>query len=171
MARLLEGSPADGQSLAVIPGSNPAQPALIVGTPEGIETSVDGGATWQAAQLPAGGGVSALERDPEPRPPVRRHKHRPHLRERQPRPDLASCQPHTNASHTISLRYPHLAGRAATGSSRGATCITSHLKDARAFHIIGFPYNKDATLVSARQRPTNIIPANTEGGKLHGILE
>ena len=66
-ARMLEGSPADGQSLAVIPGSNPAQPALIVGTPEGIETSADGGITWQTAQLPAGGGVSALERDPERR--------------------------------------------------------------------------------------------------------
>ena len=67
IALMLEGSPADGQSLAVIPGSNPAQPALVVGTPEGIETSADGGITWQTAQLPDSGGVSALERDPERR--------------------------------------------------------------------------------------------------------
>ena len=52
MARMLEGSPADGQSLVVIPGSNPAQPALIVGTSEGMETSADGGIKWQTAQLP-----------------------------------------------------------------------------------------------------------------------
>lgn len=66
-AKLLAGSPANGQTLVVIPGSDPAQPALIVGTSDGIQTSAGGGTTWQTAQLPNSGGVAAVERDPERR--------------------------------------------------------------------------------------------------------
>jgi hypothetical protein len=66
-AKMLAGSPANGEDLAVIPGSNPAQPALVVGTAEGIYASADGGTTWVMVELPESGGVVALERDPERR--------------------------------------------------------------------------------------------------------
>jgi photosystem II stability/assembly factor-like uncharacterized protein len=66
-AKLLVGSPANGQALVIIPGNDPTQPALVVGTPDGLWTSADGGATWQAAELPNSGGVTALDRDPERR--------------------------------------------------------------------------------------------------------
>jgi hypothetical protein len=65
--RLDDGSPADGQALAVIPGAAAAPPALVVGTSSGIAVSPDGGATWQVPDLPHSGGVTAFARDPERR--------------------------------------------------------------------------------------------------------
>jgi photosystem II stability/assembly factor-like uncharacterized protein len=66
-ACLLVGSPPNGRAIAVIPGTDPATPALVVGTTEGIQASADAGTTWQIAELPQGGGVAALDRDPERR--------------------------------------------------------------------------------------------------------
>jgi photosystem II stability/assembly factor-like uncharacterized protein len=63
----LKGSPGGGQALAVIPGAVGMQPALVVGTQDGITVSPDGGATWGRPDLQQGGGVTAFVRDPERR--------------------------------------------------------------------------------------------------------
>lgn len=64
---LKEGSPTDGQAFVIIPGAANMPPALVVGTANGIVVSPDGGATWNAADLPHTGGVTAFARDPERR--------------------------------------------------------------------------------------------------------
>jgi photosystem II stability/assembly factor-like uncharacterized protein len=64
---LLEGSPQGGEALAVITGAALMQPALVVGTQDGVVVSPDGGATWNTPEMPRAGGVTALARDPERR--------------------------------------------------------------------------------------------------------
>lgn len=66
-ATLLDGSPQDGQALAIIPGATPMQSALVVGTQSGIVVSPDSGATWHTPEMPHTGGVTAFARDPERR--------------------------------------------------------------------------------------------------------
>jgi BNR/Asp-box repeat len=51
----------------VIPGSGGTLPALLAGTPDGIQVSADGGDSWTGAVLPHKGSVTALARDPERR--------------------------------------------------------------------------------------------------------
>lgn len=63
---LLEGSPRNGTGLAVIPGPTAKPPALLVSTPTGLSVSPDS-YTWQVAELPHEGAVTAFVRDPERR--------------------------------------------------------------------------------------------------------
>jgi hypothetical protein len=63
----LDGSPQGGQALAVIPGATAGQPALVIGTGDGIAVSTDGGTSWHISELPHKGGVTAFARDPERR--------------------------------------------------------------------------------------------------------
>jgi photosystem II stability/assembly factor-like uncharacterized protein len=64
---LLQGSPPGGRTIAAVPGSDPTKTALVVGTPGGLWTSPDSGATWRKPDMPAPGGVTAIARDPERR--------------------------------------------------------------------------------------------------------
>ena len=64
---LLQGSPPGGKTIAAVPGSDPTKTALVVGTPDGLWTSPDSGATWRKPDMPAPGGISAVARDPERR--------------------------------------------------------------------------------------------------------
>jgi photosystem II stability/assembly factor-like uncharacterized protein len=59
--------PQDHQALVAIPGATGVPPALVVGTKDGLQGSPDGGVTWHSPELPHGGGVTALARDPERR--------------------------------------------------------------------------------------------------------
>jgi hypothetical protein len=63
---LLPGSPRDGTSIVAIPGAAARPPALLVGTPTGLSVSSDTH-TWEAANLPQEGAITALARDPERR--------------------------------------------------------------------------------------------------------
>jgi photosystem II stability/assembly factor-like uncharacterized protein len=50
-----------------IPGAVGTPPALVAGTPDGLQVSPDGGDTWEEPDLPRAGSITALERDPERR--------------------------------------------------------------------------------------------------------
>jgi hypothetical protein len=61
------GAPTGGTTLAAIPGPMDKPPALLVGGPDGLSVSQDGGASWSVATLLANGAVVAVTRDPERR--------------------------------------------------------------------------------------------------------
>jgi hypothetical protein len=63
----LPGAPVSGAVLAAIPGPAGKPPAILIGTPNGLSVSQDGGVAWSAVTLPNEGGVVALTRDPERR--------------------------------------------------------------------------------------------------------
>jgi photosystem II stability/assembly factor-like uncharacterized protein len=67
IVHLWAGSPQEGQALMVISGAASIQPALVVGTQDGIVVSPDGGVTWNTPEMPRVGGVTAFARDPERR--------------------------------------------------------------------------------------------------------
>lgn len=63
----LPGAPTGGSAISAILGARDEPPALVVGTPSVLFVSPDGGGTWQQADLPQQGGVTAIARDPERR--------------------------------------------------------------------------------------------------------
>ncbi len=59
--------PEDALAFVAIPGGAGMPPALIAGMADGLQASPDGGVTWVQTNLPHGGAVTALARDPERR--------------------------------------------------------------------------------------------------------
>ncbi len=64
---VLPGSPVAGQCMVAVPGPPGRPPSLVVGVPEGLRVSHDGGNNWQIVELPRPSTVVALTRDPERR--------------------------------------------------------------------------------------------------------